>query len=66
MGLAGLPCLLGDKDPDLVRIHGNVPYYARDVWLVVHRDLRKNPAIRAVMDFVSQVIAEEPLLRISR
>lgn len=66
VGVAGLPCLLGDKDPDLVRIHENVPYYARDVWLVVHRDLRKNPAIRAVMDFVSQVIVKEPLLRISR
>jgi hypothetical protein len=33
---------------------------------VVHRDLRKNPAIRAVMDFVSQVVEKEPLPGISR
>ena len=62
VGVAGLPCLLGDKDPDLVRIHEDVPFFVRDIWLVVHRDLRKTPPVRAVMDFVSQVIAEEPML----
>ena len=63
IGVAGLPCLLGDKDPDLVQIHKGVPFFARDLWLVVHRDLRKTPPVRAVMNFVSQVIADEPMLR---
>jgi len=58
VGVAGLPCFLGERDPDLVRIHEGVPPFARDIWLVVHRDLRKNPAIRAVMDFVAVVISE--------
>jgi DNA-binding transcriptional LysR family regulator len=39
-----------------------VPSFTRDIWLVVHRDLRNTPPMRAVMDFVSQVIAEEPML----
>jgi hypothetical protein len=30
----------------------------RDIWLVVHRELRKSPAVRAVMDFVSIAISE--------
>lgn len=62
VGVAGLPYFIGDRDRDLIRIDETAPYFARDIWLVVHRDLRKNPAIRAVMDFVSQVIAEEPVL----
>ena len=58
VGVAGLPCFLGDRDHDLVRIHEDVPPFARDIWLVVHRDLRKTPAVRAVMDFVAVVISE--------
>jgi DNA-binding transcriptional LysR family regulator len=58
VGVAGLPCFLGDRDRELVRLHEEVPSFARDIWLVVHRDLRKTPAVRAVMDFAAVVIAE--------
>jgi DNA-binding transcriptional LysR family regulator len=58
VGVAGLPCFLGEKDRDLVRISDHVPSFARDIWLVVHRDLRKTPMVRAVMDFVAAVISE--------
>lgn len=61
-GIAGLPCFLGDRDSDLVRISSGVPYFAREIWLMAHHDLRKVPSIRAVMDFVVQVISEEPTL----
>jgi DNA-binding transcriptional LysR family regulator len=64
VGVAGLPCFLGERDRDLVRIYEGVPPFARDIWLVVHRDLRKNPAIRAVMDFVAVVISENKDLSI--
>jgi DNA-binding transcriptional LysR family regulator len=57
-GVAGLPCFLGGQDHDLVRIHEDVPSFARDIWLAVHRDLRKTPAVRAVMDFAAVVISE--------
>jgi DNA-binding transcriptional LysR family regulator len=46
-GMAGLPYFLGERDRDLVRIHENVPSFARDIWLAIHRDLRKVPAVRA-------------------
>jgi DNA-binding transcriptional LysR family regulator len=62
VGIAGLPRFIGDRDRDLVRIDEDVPYFARDIWLAVHHDLRNTPPVRAVMDFVSRVIAEEPML----
>jgi DNA-binding transcriptional LysR family regulator len=58
VGVAGLPCFLGDRDHDLVRINHEVPTFSRDIWLVVHRDLRKAPAVRALMNFVTVVISE--------
>jgi DNA-binding transcriptional LysR family regulator len=57
VGMAGLPCFLGDGARDLVRIREGVPSFSRDIWLVVHRDLRKTPAVRAVMDFVAGVVS---------
>ena len=59
VGVAGLPCYLGDRDHDLVRMYEDVPSFSRDIWLVVHRDLRKTPAVRAVMDFVVAVVSEQ-------
>jgi DNA-binding transcriptional LysR family regulator len=61
-GVAGLPCFLGNREHDLVRIYDGVPSFSREIWLVVHRDLRKTPAVRAVMDFVTAVISENPAL----
>jgi DNA-binding transcriptional LysR family regulator len=56
-GVAGLPCFLGDRDRDLARIDEDVPPFSRDIWLAVHRDLRKTPAVRAVMDFAAIIIS---------
>jgi DNA-binding transcriptional LysR family regulator len=63
-GVAGLPCFIGGSDHDLVRIDKNVPSFTRDIWLAVHRDLRKTPAMRAVMDFVAAVVSEHQDLSI--
>ncbi|MFS8050763.1 LysR family transcriptional regulator [Rhizobium sp. BR 314] len=62
VGVAGLPCFLGEADPDLIRIDQGFPSFTRDIWLAVHRDLRQSRPIRAVMDFVINVVAGEPLL----
>jgi DNA-binding transcriptional LysR family regulator len=64
VGVAGLPCFLGEQDHDLVRIYDGVPSFARDIWLVVHRDLRNAPTVRAVIDFVAAVISENQDLSI--
>jgi DNA-binding transcriptional LysR family regulator len=49
-GLAVLPCYLGDQDPRLRRVGGVLPEVSTEQWLLVHRDLRALPRVRAVMD----------------
>lgn len=64
VGVAGLPCFLGDREHGLVRVYDDVPSFSREIWLVVHRDLRKTPAVRAVMDFVAAAVSENRELSI--
>ena len=62
-GLAVLPCYLGDPDPQLQRIGNVLPDVFADQWLLVHRDLRALPRVRAVMDEVIALFQRErPLL----
>lgn len=49
-GLAVLPCFLGDQDPVLRRVGCVIEAVTVDQWLLVHRDLRGLPRVRAVMD----------------
>ena len=57
--LSVLPCYLGDPDPDLRRVGGVLDEVAADQWLLVHRDLRVLPRVRAVMDALIQLFHEE-------
>jgi len=49
-GLAVMPCYLADQDPRLRRVGGVLPEITTEQWLLVHRDLRALPRVRAVMD----------------
>ncbi|WP_423163151.1 LysR family transcriptional regulator [Stenotrophomonas maltophilia] len=59
-GVAGLPIFLGDGAPNLIRLEQECPPFSRDIWLAVHRDLRRSAPVRAVMDFVAKVVTEKP------
>ena len=62
-GFAVLPCYLGDADDRLQRIGNLIPEVFADQWLLVHRDLRALPRVRAVMDAVIDLFQRErPLL----
>jgi len=61
-GLAVLPCHLGDPDPALKRIGDVIPEVFSDQWLLVHRDLRALPRVRAVMDAVVELFLRERTL----
>lgn len=54
IGVAILPCVEADRDPELVRLLPPSRVHSIPLWLVVHRDLARTPRIRAVMDFLSQ------------
>jgi DNA-binding transcriptional LysR family regulator len=59
-GVAGLPGFLADADTKLQRVVHDGEPFSRDIWMAVHRDLRRSPPIRAVMDFLVTIVAENP------
>ncbi len=58
-GRAILPCVLGDADRRLVRLHGVVPDISVRLWVASHPDFTKVPRIRAVRDLVSQALLRD-------
>jgi len=61
-GLAVLPSYLGDPDLQLQRIGDVLTDVFADQWLLVHRDLRALPRVRAVMDAVIVLFQRERAL----
>jgi DNA-binding transcriptional LysR family regulator len=63
MGLAVLPCYLGDPEPDLERAFAPVADLALELWIVTHGDLRNTARVRAFLEIVGDgVMREKPLL----
>ena len=64
IGLAVLPCYLGDAEPGLVRAlpGGPVPALARELWIVTHQDLRRTARVRAFFDAVTDSIGADRAL----
>jgi len=59
LGLARLPCYVGDRAAGLVRATGRPPEPTREIWLLTHPDLRKTTRIRAVMAFAEECLRSE-------
>ncbi len=55
MGVAVLPCLVADHDPGLRRLEGPEPVN-HELWLLVHGDLRRSPRVRAVIEWVDELV----------
>ncbi|CAM3460678.1 LysR family transcriptional regulator [Paracidovorax anthurii] len=58
LGRALLPTVVGDRIDGLVRTDVDRPPLVRELWLVVHSDLRRLDRVRVVMDWVVQVCAD--------
>jgi len=58
LGLALLPCFIGDRDPLLVRASSRKPTKALDLWLLTHSDLKRTARIKAFMAFAEKVMRE--------
>ena len=58
-GRGVLPCFVGDEDPVLERLTPPVPEIAAHYSVIVHRDLRRAVCVRAVIDWVKAVFAEQ-------
>ena len=51
-GVAVLPCIVADGDPDLLRCIPPRPGHGRVLWLLTHERVRHTPRVRAVIDFL--------------
>ena len=54
IGVASLPFVIGEAEPDLVRI--SEPVAKTEVWLLYHTDLRNTSRVRAVRDFLQESV----------
>ena len=60
IGLALLPCYLGDEDSDLARaLPGPVPDLVGELWIVTHADLKRTARVHAFFDVVGEGLARE-------
>jgi DNA-binding transcriptional LysR family regulator len=57
LGIALLPVAVAGKDPDLVCIPTATRPTPRVVWQTVHADLQRSARVRAVLDFLAEVVA---------
>ena len=53
LGMAYLACNLGDRHPDLIRAPFQHPLPYRNLWLLLHRDLRNTTRVRLFVDFLA-------------
>jgi len=58
-GRGVLPCYVGDGHPLLERLTPPIPEIAAEYWIIVHRDLRRAACVRAVIDWMKRLFAEQ-------
>jgi DNA-binding transcriptional LysR family regulator len=58
-GRGVLPCYVGDGHPLLERLTGPIPEIAAQYWIIVHRDMRRSACVRAVIDWMKALFAEQ-------
>jgi DNA-binding transcriptional LysR family regulator len=57
LGVAMLPCLIGDLVHELVRCYPPIPELNAQIWLILREDLKSAPHVRAFVDFLAQRVA---------
>src|SRR5437762_14077460 len=58
-GRGVIPCYIGDGHPLLERLTPPIPELAATYWMIVHRDLRRSACVRAVIDWMKALFAEQ-------
>ena len=63
VGIALLPCYLGDTDPALVRVPPGLPMGSHEFWMLTHKDLLATARIRTFWDYMLEVMKRrKPLI----
>jgi DNA-binding transcriptional LysR family regulator len=58
VGVAILPCVLGDAQPDWLRLK-RIPEVSAPLWILTHRDLRATARVRVLRDFLWESLSRE-------
>ncbi|HEY1797014.1 MAG TPA: LysR family transcriptional regulator [Stellaceae bacterium] len=58
-GRGVIPCYIGDGHPLLERLTPPIPELDATYWMIVHRDLRRAPCVRVVLDWMKALFAEQ-------
>jgi DNA-binding transcriptional LysR family regulator len=58
VGLAPLPCFLGDTDAGLIRVTPPINEMTSNLWLLTHPDLRRMPRVRTVLDAIADFLSK--------
>lgn len=61
LGLAVLPCFVGDSLAPLRRMQEPIPELASELWVLTHPDLRKTARIQTVFQFLHQELGKRSL-----
>jgi DNA-binding transcriptional LysR family regulator len=60
LGRSLLPCRIADTVPGIFRLSGAMSVLTREMWLIVHPDLKHLARVRAVMEWIERLMAERP------
>ncbi|MGD9802067.1 MAG: LysR family transcriptional regulator [Hyphomicrobiaceae bacterium] len=58
LGLALLPSIMADAQPELVRVSRGPPLMRREIWVLVHQDLKDVPRVKACVDLLVESIRD--------
>jgi DNA-binding transcriptional LysR family regulator len=61
LGRSLLPCRIADRVPELSRLSGAKAVLSREMWLIVHPDLKHLARVRAVMAWIERLMSERPV-----
>ena len=56
-GVAVLPSIVADADPDLIRCIPPRDNHGRVIWLLTHERVRRTPRVRTVIDFLYEQLS---------
>jgi DNA-binding transcriptional LysR family regulator len=59
IGVAVLSSYMAALAPELVCVEAGDPLLRRELWLVVHADVRRSPSVRAVMDTLIEILERD-------
>ena len=59
LGLAVLPCYLGEPDEKLKRISSVIPELTIDLWALTHRNVQKSARIKTLIRFLNENIGDQ-------